>query len=175
MFASISIKTKLILLIIIALAALLGTGLAGWVGIRSTSASIHEIGEVRLPSVEGLLIISEGQTAVRSANRWALLWENDYKAQANFDKVLTAIDEAWKTIDKGWKLYEPLPQTPEEAVLWKQFVKEWDTWKAHTSRIRATVVDLSRNTSESDQKVLFAKIVKDIHEATPFFWLLKPR
>lgn len=63
-----TIKVKLALLIAFALAALLGTGLAGWLGIRGTTASIHEIGDVRLPSVQGLLILSEGQTAERAAN-----------------------------------------------------------------------------------------------------------
>lgn len=169
MLASLTIKTRLALLIAIALAALVGTGLAGWLGIRGTAASLHEVGNVRMPSVQGLLLISEGQTAVRSANRSTLFWQNDYQAQANFAKVLTALDAAWKNIDTGWRLYEPLPQTPEEAVLWKQFVKEWDTWKVLTNRIRATIGELSRNASESEQKALFARIIKETNEALPAF------
>jgi len=168
-FASLTIKTKLTLLIAIAIAALLGTGLAGWLGIRGTSASIHEIGKVRLPSVEGLLIISEGQTAVKSASRWALTWENDYKAQANFENVLKSIDVARKDIEKGWQLYDPRQQTPEEEVLWKQFVKEWDDWKAVVAKIHKTIGDLSRNTSESEQKALFARLLKELDDAAPFF------
>lgn len=41
-----TIKAKLTLFLAIALAALLGTGLAGWLGIRGTTASIHQIGEI---------------------------------------------------------------------------------------------------------------------------------
>ncbi len=166
---ALSVKAKLGLLIVIAVAALLGTGLAGWLGIRGTTASIHEIGDVRLPSVQGLLTMSEGQTAVRAANRWALTWETDYKAQANFDRVLKALDVAWKNIDAGWKIYEPLPQTPEEEVLWKQFLKEWDAWKAASARIAITIGNLGKNTSEDGQKALFVRLFKELDEAAPLF------
>ncbi|MYM99066.1 hypothetical protein GTP90_35000, partial [Rugamonas sp. FT81W] len=37
--------------------------------------------------------------------------------------------EIWAGIDKGWKIYEPLPQEPEEEALWKVFV-------ARTARFR---------------------------------------
>lgn len=164
-----TIKAKLTLLIAVALAALLGTGLAGWLGIRGTTASIHEIGDVRLPSVQGLLILSEGQTAERAANLRTLTWENDYKAQANFERVLNARETAWKSIDAGWKLYEPLPQTPEEAVLWNQFLKEWDAWKALDAKIGKTIGDLSMNTSEDGQKALFARLFKELDEVAPLY------
>lgn len=169
MLSTMTIKAKLALLIAIAMAALLGTGLAGWLGISGTTSSIHEIGNVRLPSIEGLMMVSEGQTAVRAANRWALTWENDFKAQANFEGVLKVLDGAWKNIEKGWRLYEPLPQTPEEEVLWKQFLKEWDAWKAANAKIVKTIGDLSRNTSESEQKALFARLFKELDDAEPLF------
>lgn len=57
-------------------------------------------------------------------------FENDYKAQASFSEELKEKGEVWKRIEGGWKMYEPLPQTDEEAVLWKQFVTEWDQWKS---------------------------------------------
>jgi len=165
----VTIKAKLTLLIAVALAALLGTGLAGWLGLRGTTASIHEIGDVRLPAVEGLLILSEGQTAKRAANLLTLTWENDYKAQANFERVLKAREAAWKRIDAGWKLYMPVPQTPEEAVLWNQFLKEWDAWKALNAKIGKTIGDLSRNTSEDEQKALFVRLFKELDEVAPLY------
>ncbi len=169
MLTSITVKAKLTLLIVIALAALLGTGLAGWLGIRGTTTSINDIGNLSLPSVQGLMIINEGQTAVRSANRWTLTWENDYKAQANFERVIKARDAAWKNIDAGWKIYEPLPQMPEEAALWQQFLKEWDAWKAVDTRMSKTIGDLIKNTSEEGQKALFARLFKELDEAIPLY------
>lgn len=98
-----------------------------------------------------------------------MTWENDYKAQANFERVLRARETAWKSIDAGWKLYEPLPQTPEETVLWNQFLKEWDAWKALDARIGKTIDDLSRNTSEDGQKALFVRLFKELDEVAPLY------
>ena len=127
MISSMTVKAKLLLLLATAIIAAILIGGAGWLGLRDTGASIHEIGVVRLPSVQGLLIVSEGQTAVRSANRWALTWENDYQAQGKFNEVLAAKQQAWENINRGWKIYEPLPQSAEEAVLWQQFLKDYQT------------------------------------------------
>ena len=166
---NLSVKAKLSLLIAIAIAALLTTGAAGWFGIRGTTASIHEIGEVRLPSILGLQIVNEGQTAVRATNLLTATWENDYKAQNQFAEVLKTRSEVWARIEKGWKIYEPLPQTPEEAVLWQQFEKEWDDWKISDKKLGAIIEALSKNRSEAEQKSLFNAFYKQFNENKPRF------
>ena len=47
-------------------AALLGSGMTGWLGISEVTSSAKAIGMVRLPSILGLAMISEGQTVIRS-------------------------------------------------------------------------------------------------------------
>ncbi len=157
MLDNMTVKTKLLLLLITALVAAALIGGAGWMGLRATGHAINEIGMVRLPSVQGLLVLSEGQTAVRSANRWVMTWENDYKAQSQFAEVLKARKAAWDNLERGWKIYEPLPQTEEEAVMWKQLLKEFGDWKAGDQKISEVIEALSRNNNEAEQKVLFAK------------------
>lgn len=66
---NLTLKAKLLGLLAVALVALLIVGTVGWIGLASTAASVNEIGKVRLPSVLGLEIINEGQTAIASANR----------------------------------------------------------------------------------------------------------
>ena len=75
---------EITLLLVTGTLALALIGGASWSGMRKISRAVDEIGRVRLPSVQGLLMVSEAQTAIRSANRWALTWENDYTAQGNF-------------------------------------------------------------------------------------------
>jgi len=142
---SLSLKAKLSLLIGIAILALLIVAGVGLVGVRTGTNALHEVGNVRLPSVLGLEIVNEGQTAVRSNNLSTAIWENDYQAQANFKKVVETRKEIWARIGKGWKIYEPLPQTKEEEILWNQFVKDWDIWKGwqqKRNRAKAIVREL---------------------------------
>jgi methyl-accepting chemotaxis protein len=175
MFASLSIRVKLTLLIVIALTALVATGLAGWSGIRGTTAAMKGIGEVRLPSVLGLDIVNEAQTAIRSANRLTAFYENDYKASDKFAEILKTKEQRWQQVAKGWKIYEPLPQTKDEEVLWKQFEKEWADWKAGDTKITEIIISMSGNISgsakdiEERQKQLFVAYYKQMDDLRPLF------
>ncbi|MDD3517778.1 MAG: methyl-accepting chemotaxis protein [Chromatiales bacterium] len=157
-----TVKTKLLVLLCTAILALILVGGAGFNGIQRMNASVDEIGQVRLPSVQGLLTLSEGQTAVRAANLWTLTWENDYQAQEQFKRVLAAKERAWSAIDAGWKLYEPLPQTAEEAVLWTRFVNEFEQWRAVDAKVTETIQALSQNRYLDEQQALFARMFEQM-------------
>jgi len=100
-------------------------GFIGYNGMKKIMASTDDIGNVRLPSIQSLLIISEAQTAV-DAGENALLASNATTEirQAAYDRF----DAAKKRADDAWKIYEPLPQTLEEAEAWKLFVPAWNAW-----------------------------------------------
>lgn len=124
------LRTKILLLLAAALFAVLMVGLTGVNALMKLSGSIDEIGVVRLPSVLGLEIVNEGQTAIKAQNLSTAIHENNYAAQARFVEVVAARKLIWERIDKGWKIYEPLPQTVEEVKLWKQFLGQWAAWQA---------------------------------------------
>ncbi|MEI2771878.1 MAG: methyl-accepting chemotaxis protein [Candidatus Competibacter sp.] len=103
----------------------LALGLAGYYGILESSRAIEEIGIVRLPGVQALLTISEAQTAVDSAENALLSTRLDPKnREAQYQRFAAAKQRS----DEAWKIYEPLPQTSEEATVWKQFVPAWNRW-----------------------------------------------
>ena len=150
-----TVKAKLMLLTIITLVSLLVVSLSGNHGITSCGSALIEVSEVRLPSILGLEIINEGQTAIKANGLGAPIYELDYNAQDKFAKIVQDDKEVWDRIEKGWKLYEPLPQTPEEALLWKQFEKEWAAWKNENNKRMAIIQKLANNRSVEEQKTLF--------------------
>ncbi len=164
-----TLRAKLIGLLTVSLAALVLVGAVGWIGLEKTGDSLREIGKNRMPSVLGLEIINEAQTAARSNNRKVSQSENDYKAQETFAQILKDRDEIWKRVDEGFKIYEPLPQTAEEAEIWKQFVKSWDDWKDSDVRISKIITALANNTDEQKQKALFANLYQELDLARPLF------
>lgn len=101
-------------------------GLVGYYGATQSNQAIGEIGAIRLPSVQSLLIISEAQTAVDGAEN-ALL-SRDIGLQARQEKY-ASLAAAWKRAEEAWKVYEPLPQTSAEEATWKKFVPAWEAWK----------------------------------------------
>ncbi|WP_431477547.1 methyl-accepting chemotaxis protein [Massilia eburnea] len=169
MFKNLLIKWKLAVLVAVMMLALAVLGIAGYRGIATVGDSVNEIGVVRLPSIHGLLVLSEGQTAVDKATLQTAIYENDYQAQAKFADVAKARDAAWARATVGWKKYEPLPQTAEEAVMWKQFVGEWDAWKAADAQLGGTVSALAGNKDEAKQKELFAQFYQQYQASGPLF------
>jgi len=101
-------------------------GIVGYYGIDKEGKAINELGTVRLPSVESMLVVSEGQTAVDTTENALLSRAIDLKARQGKYEDFAAI---WKRIEVAWKIYEPLPQTDEEAATWKEFVPAWNAWK----------------------------------------------
>ncbi|MCE3264067.1 MAG: chemotaxis protein [Pseudoduganella sp.] len=169
MFKNLLIKWKLAVLVAVMMLALAILGVSGYSGIAKVGDSVNEIGVVRLPSIHGLLVLSEGQTAVDKATLQAAIYENDYQAQAKFAQVVKEREAAWAKALAGWKKYEPLPQTPEEAVMWKQFVGEWDAWKAADATLGSTVSALAANSDEARQKELFTQFFAQFHASEPLF------
>ncbi|MBG6222904.1 MULTISPECIES: methyl-accepting chemotaxis protein [unclassified Janthinobacterium] len=160
MFKNLLIKWKLATLVAVMMTALLVVGSCGYAGIGTVGNAVNEIGVVRLPSIQGLMMMSEGQTAVAAATLTAAIYESNYQAQDKFAQALQLRSKAWSNIEAGRKLYEPLPQTPEEAVLWKRFLDEWAAWKGDDDKVRATLRQLADNRDEQQQKILFVAFYK---------------
>jgi len=169
MFKNLLIKWKLAVLVAVMMLALAILGISGYRGISTVGASVNEIGVVRLPSIYGLLVLNEGQTAIDKATLQAAIYENDAKAQDKFAQVAKLRDAAWAKALAGWKKYEPLPQTAEEEVLWKEFVGEWEAWKGADSKLGGIVTALAANSDEAKQKELFVQFYQQYHTSEPLF------
>ena len=169
MFKNLLIKWKLAVLVAIMMVALAVLGMSGFRGIAKVGNSVNDIGVVRLPSIHGLLMLSEAQTAIAKASLEAAIYENDYQAQAKFKEVIKDRAAAWAMAAAGWKKYEALPQTAEEAVMWQKFLAEWDAWKVVDAQLAGTVSALAANSDEAKQKELFVQFFQQYHASEPLF------
>ncbi len=109
-------------------------GVVGYYGVNQGGIAINELGGVRLPSIESMLVVSEGQTAIDTTENALLSRAIDLKTRQGKYDDFAAI---WQRIETAWKVYEPLPQTSEEAGVWKAFVPAWNAWKSdHEEYVR---------------------------------------
>ena len=109
-------------------------GVVGYYGINQSGIAINELGGVRLPSVESILIVHKGQAMVDATENALLSRAIDLKTRQGKYEELAAI---WQDIDDAWKIYEQLPQCDEEAATWKEFVPAWNAWKSdHEEYVR---------------------------------------
>ena len=101
-------------------------GVIGLLGVVSLDHHIEEIGEVRLPSIASLLVLEKEGESIRGAQRTLL---NPRLSMADRQRQYRNMETAQSDYRQAWGIYEPLPQTPEEAQLWRRFVPLWEQWE----------------------------------------------
>jgi methyl-accepting chemotaxis protein len=144
MFASMKTGTKVLAGFAIALIVGVVVGLVGYRGISKLSTNVEDVGAVRMPSVLGLNMIAKAQLSVGYALR-GLVHPKMMAPQVRTQQY-ERVTEGLKDAQEGLSLYEPLTHTPEETVIWKEFLTVWETWKK-------SVHDLEAVSKEKDQLV----------------------
>ena len=164
MFKSMKMRTMLLAGFGMVSIILLVVGMAGIIGIGRLGDDVTEIGNVRMPSVLGLGIMNEGQTAVQRAER-ILLYERNPQI---VERQYSHLEDAWRRIEEGWKIYEPLPQSAEEAKVWKEFEPKWEAWEqAHkevVGLVKAGNFDAAHESSYGKGRGAFEKSEKLLGE-----------
>jgi PAS domain S-box-containing protein len=114
------LRTKLLTSFgVVAFITLVVAGLGYWQSQRLARA-LHEVGVVRLPSLQGLNAMDRALVELDLSTRVMLAAA---ASGADISGATWRWREMWERFDGGWKLYEPLPQTPEEAEKWREFVR----------------------------------------------------
>ncbi|MDD2950417.1 MAG: methyl-accepting chemotaxis protein [Sulfuricurvum sp.] len=157
------LQSKLMLLTGVMVVAMMVLGYMGFNATAGWQSDIVEIGDVRVPSLVSVGTIRNGtQLVAIQMNRVRGLKGNP----ALQDKMANASDEIQKgfdRIDKGMKIYEPLPQTPEEATEWKVFKSNYETWRKESEKFQKEIVEGLAKTNDPVQiealfNVMTAKI-----------------
>lgn len=164
-----TVKLKLSILLAVTILGLLSISFIGWMGIAKVDAAMDEIGGNNMPSILGLEIMKNSQTALRSKEREVAFFENEYQSQENFKAALIRFDQFWAHFDEGYKLYEPQSRNEEEAKLWHAYLEQLSAWKKQTAAIRDVVTALGQNTSEATQKKLFVDYYRLMKEEKATF------
>ena len=101
--------------------------LIGFIGSYILNGAITEVGEVRLPSVESLL---EARLEAENVNAGLLnLTTLGYSFEQRNENYKN-IDEALKGFQESIDVFEPLPQSEEEARIWSDFDEVAAEWRS---------------------------------------------
>jgi methyl-accepting chemotaxis protein len=157
MFSKMTVRTKILTLIAVAVLALLLVVVIAFQGLKKESEMLAEIGKNRMPSVQALMVINEGKTGIRSSNRAADAVAAYPENTAEIAQQVKRRAEIFAQIDQAWKIYDALPQAPDEATVWKTFAKAWDTWKQKDAEFGNLLVQI-QGAEISKRKDLFTAL-----------------
>ncbi len=131
MFGHLKLGTRLLLSFLGLAFVVLIIGLVGLFGSRNNEKMIHELAVVRLPSVQSLDAIRTSGEDIYGDLRSLAIAGLSPEIRASIYTNIAKSREEWQA---SWKSYEPLPQTPEEAEVWKKFVPAWESWRAENNK-----------------------------------------
>ncbi|MGQ9797169.1 methyl-accepting chemotaxis protein [Desulfosoma sp.] len=101
-------------------------GAAGYFAAQRNAQALEDVGRVRLPSVSAILKMAHMIDIIERALRTLTIPGLDPATrQAPYKNIL----QATESYRKALAIYEPLPQTPEEAETWKQLKPVLEQWE----------------------------------------------
>ncbi|BAM91037.1 putative sensory transducer protein [Bradyrhizobium oligotrophicum S58] len=148
MFASMSIRAKIISVVALLLVALTAMGLLAVSSMRTMNANTVDITTNWLPSVRVLGDLRAATITYRNVIREHMLAETLDDKMAQEKTAATTNDVVNKTI----KLYEPMISSAEERAIYQDWKTTWDRYLAGTEK----VMELSRKAA--------GQIPHDAHE-----------
>ncbi len=169
MFSKLTVKAKIILLLFVGISALALLMFIAFSGLKKDGEMLAELGHNRMPSVLSLQTINEAQTALRSASRAISASASTPDAEGVVEHELKTKASAWKRVDDAWKVYDALPQTAEEAQLWKGFVKDWEGWKAKDAALDAIAGQIVKSAPGKARAELYGAYLSALQESRDSF------
>jgi hypothetical protein len=118
---------------LVALIIVVGGGI-GWWGVTSTFNDLKQISDVHVPAIKALGIINEAHTSLQKIEK-NLLIPTIYGSEAEMTRQIKLVETYSGRAEKGWKIYEPLPRTAEEASLWNSLKPAWEVWKKENAQV----------------------------------------
>lgn len=118
-------------------------GLLGFYGAVKNDEAMYEVGEVRLPSVKSVMEMQVEIEGIVSNLRTLLNPGNSHEVrQAQYSQITDRRQE----YQRAFAVYEPLPQTAEEAREWNRFMDVIPLWV----RVNDQIVELHHELDQLD-------------------------
>jgi methyl-accepting chemotaxis protein len=133
-----SIRSKLILLLVAATIALVAVGGLGLRGMSSEQEAIAAIGGNRMPSIAALLTLKEGFTNISRSTYMILAVPPGLaadKKKAELELAMQRKKQGMEAVLSSTKVYESLPMDAEEGRLWTATKGLMEQWNALEKRI----------------------------------------
>ena len=167
MLNNLLLRTKLILLLVLAILAVALVGAAGLAGLNSARAGFAEVADVRLPSIEGLYQMKLGNREVRIGALTVFRLMDSPATIPNIAAQADAMRAGFAEVAAGRKIYDPLPQTAEEAVLYKEFLAVWELRLKGGERVIAAADRLARGGDAAGIKLAADEFTQAANDVAP--------
>ena len=157
--SSMTLRAKLILLTSVMMIALIIVGAIGFRSLSTVSDSVDEIATNNIPSLIGIYTarIGVNQVAIQQNRVRGLTSDPKYYEKAA--NAMEIMKKGFETLEKGIKIYEPLPRSAEEEKLWQETISSINKWRdMSTAFMDTTLKPLLTETDRTKADVYFTQM-----------------
>jgi methyl-accepting chemotaxis protein len=125
-FSDLKTGTKILtgFMLVVLIAVIIG--LIGLLGLRNVGKAFHDVGDVRLPSIQYL---GDMEANIERVNSGYIKLLDNQLTRAERDAIITEIAEARSAYQKNNQLFAPLEHTDEEAIIYQRLLKILGDWR----------------------------------------------
>lgn len=163
-----SVKTKLVALMLVSGAALLAASGTGYFGIDTLSKSAQDIGSNRMPSIVGLELMKNARTSAQSDTRLASFYETNADASDEFSTLFENVEASWGTYARGEEMYSSIARSAEETALWDQYQAIQQQYRPAMDEVNNLVANLALASPEEKAEA-FVDFYAQMEATLPLF------
>lgn len=164
-----TVRLKLVVLMLVSVLALVSASGAGWFGIKSTSGNLKVVGAQLMPAVLGLEVMKNARTAAQSAANRAAFLESDPEASDEFITIVDTIDQRWVSYQEGLDLYSAQPRSAEEEGLWQSYLTSYEEFRAGFDSTAEVLTNLALTTSDREKAEQYLEYYAQMEYLLPLF------
>ncbi|SFQ32627.1 methyl-accepting chemotaxis sensory transducer with TarH sensor [Pseudomonas borbori] len=166
-----SVRAKLISLIIISILSIGFVSLSGWVGLQRVVTAMHSISDQNLAAVRliGLIrsgrlesIVSVQEGAAWKINQFESLFDDEEEliseGRAVFQNILERFTESSNAAALAYQQYDQLPKTAAQAELWDSIKPMWEDFSLNDDERQ---IEVTRALSNANQWPEFRILFKE--------------
>ncbi|EEG09213.1 methyl-accepting chemotaxis protein [Pseudogulbenkiania ferrooxidans] len=164
-----TIRTRLIVLLLTALLGLALVAVFGYRGMLSSGASMAEVGEQRMPAVIALLDARSNfnRTLLRNLQVSVRATDNSLESRKLFADTFKGKQQARQLFDDALKRYAVFPRSEEENKLWHQFGPLLQEWQ-RTDKSQDELLDkLAKGVTPEEQYAIFREFYANAQVQLP--------
>ncbi|MBK9615607.1 MAG: methyl-accepting chemotaxis protein [Uliginosibacterium sp.] len=135
----VSIRSRLVFLVLTALVGMLLASGIGWVGILSVAGALRDTTEVRLPAIREIEGMRATIAQLRLMNIESQTWLQEYDVNERFEALSKKKIKISKDLQRSMETYGALPKGPAAEAAWKTFQAKMTEWTALEAKINASV------------------------------------
>ncbi len=168
-FNNLKIRNKLILFIILMLAALAISGFNAIRGFSLWSEGMTKFAEERLPGAVALGNLNTERMAIRAQTVSVLQYDSVNNAnRASLQSIVNERNASWKAVDESWNRFADIPKRSEKGqTFYRNLKKEYQDWRTIYVELDGLIQKLIQANTQADYSTAMTQYENAVQRMIP--------